>query len=261
MIVYTLPNWVLGLALVALWLVAAQALCALFPDRWRERVTDLDRSVVLASLGVIATMNSLLLAFSAVSAWEAFGSADTAVQREGTAITQLARSLSLYDTAPSRLARERLRAYGRSVVTQEWPAMLQDKPSLSTRDALDGLFTALGDLKPTTSSQTALLNQAWTQANDLLTHRRERLQASKAKVPRTLWIVVLAGSLLTLVPLAAAPKGASSRCALFAVAAALALVFHFVATMDRPFLGSERVTPEAIEDALGIVQRLSARTP
>ncbi|WP_457355349.1 bestrophin-like domain [Roseateles sp. P5_D6] len=261
LIAYDLPNWLLGLTLVLAWMLIALAAQTFIPRRWREQATEIDRNVMLASLGVIATINSLLLAFSAVSVWESFGAAEQAVQREATAIAQLGRTLALYEGAPARIARERLRAYGRSVVTKEWPAMLEDRPSATTLDAFDALFYALATLRPSNPADTVLLDQAWTQANELVSHRRARLQASKGKVPATLWAVVLAGSVLTLIPMAVPPVSTSSRGALLMLAVALGLIFHFVAAMDRPFLGAERVTPEAIEDALEKMQRFAPRLP
>lgn len=260
LIAYTIPNWLLGLALVLAWVLIALGAQALFPHRWREHASETDRNVALASLGVIATINSLLLAFSAVSVWESFSTAEQAVHHEATAIAQLGRTLALYDAPPARLARERLRAYGRSVVAKEWPAMLQGKPHPATLDAFDALFRTLGDLQPETAGQGVLLTQMWSQANDLLTQRRARLQASDGKVPQTLWAVVLLGSMLTLVPLATLPVSPSTRIGMVVLAVALGLVFHFVAAMDRPFLGTERVTPEAIEEALNSLQRWDTRT-
>ncbi|PTT92159.1 hypothetical protein DBR42_02590 [Pelomonas sp. HMWF004] len=255
LIAYSIPNWLLGLALVLAWVLIALGAQALFPHRWREQATETDRNVALASLGVIATINSLLLAFSAVSVWESFSTAEQAVHHEATAMAQLGRTLSMYDGAPARLGRERLRAYARSVVTREWPAMLQGKQSVATLEAFDGLFQALADLRPATASETVLLTQALGQVNELLSHRRARLQASQGKVPTTLWAVVWVGSVLTLIPMAAAPVSPTSRGALLLLAVALGLIFHFVAAMDRPFLGAERVTPEAIENALEKLQR------
>jgi lipid-A-disaccharide synthase-like uncharacterized protein len=260
LIAYAIPNWLLGLALVLAWVLIALAAQALFPRRWREQATETDRNVALASLGVIATINSLLLAFSAVSVWDSFSTAEQAVHHEATAIAQLGRTLALYEAPPARLARERLRAYGRSVVAKEWPAMLQGQPHPATMAAFDALFQTLGELQPMTNRQNALLTQMWGQANELLTQRRARLRASDGKVPQTLWAVVVVGSLLTLLPMVALPVSTTTRTALVTMAAALGLVFHFVAAMDRPFLGTERVTPEAIEDALSGLQRWDAKT-
>ena len=54
------------------------------------------------------TINSLLLAFSAVSVWEAFSSADGAVTQEANTVSALARDLAVYDSAESRHARQML---------------------------------------------------------------------------------------------------------------------------------------------------------
>jgi hypothetical protein len=260
LIIYELPNWVLGLSLVLAWVVLGLAAQALFPRRWRERATESDRNVALASLGVIATINSLLLAFSAVSVWDSFSAAEQAVSREATAMAQLGRSLAVYGTPESRLARERLRGYGRSVIGKEWPAMQHEQPSQPTLDAFDDVYRSLGDLRPTTAAETALVEHMWTEANDLLTQRRARLEASDGKVPVTLWVVVLVSSLLTLAPVAVLPVTACSRGAIVVLALALGLVFHFVAAMDRPFLGAERVTSDPIENALANMQRWDARS-
>ncbi|WP_431046405.1 hypothetical protein [Roseateles sp. L2-2] len=260
LIVYDLPNWVLGLALVLGWVAIGLAAQAAFPRRWRERATESDRNVALASLGVIATINSLLLAFSAVSVWDSFSAAEQAVSREGTAMAQLARTLAVYGTPETRLARERLRGYGRSVIGKEWAAMQHEQPSQPTLDAFDDVYRTLGDLRPASAAEAALVQQMWAQANDLLTQRRARLEASDGKVPTTLWVVVLVSSLLTLAPVAVLPVTACSRSAIVVLALALGLVFHFVAAMDRPFLGAERVTPEPIESALANMQRWDARS-
>ena len=95
LIVYDAPNWALGLGLVLGWVLIGLGAQAVFPRRWRERATESDRNVALASLGVIATINSLLLAFSAVSVWDSFSAAEQAVSREATAMAQLARSLAV----------------------------------------------------------------------------------------------------------------------------------------------------------------------
>ncbi|MFX1682860.1 DUF4239 domain-containing protein [Mitsuaria sp. CC2] len=260
LIVYDLPNWVLGLALVLGWVVLGLGAQAVFPRRWRERATESDRNVALASLGVIATINSLLLAFSAVSVWDSFGAAEQAVSREATAIAQLARTLAVYGSPETRLARERLRGYGRSVIGKEWPAMQREQPNQPTLDAFDDVYRTLGELRPASAAETVLVQQMWSEANDLLTQRRARLAASDGKVPTTLWVVVLVSSLLTLAPVAVLPVTACSRSAIVVLALALGLVFHFVAAMDRPFLGAERVTSEPIESALDNMQRWDARS-
>ncbi|WP_431262476.1 hypothetical protein ACQ859_20345 [Roseateles chitinivorans] len=138
--------------------------------------------------------------------------------------------------------------------------MQREQPSQPTLDAFDDVYRTLGDLRPVSPTETVLVQQMWTETNDLLTQRRARLSASDGKVPTTLWVVVMVSSLLTLAPVAVLPVTACSRSAIVVLALALGLVFHFVAAMDRPFLGAERVTSEPIESALENMQRWDARS-
>lgn len=259
LIVHAWPAWVLGGALALAWAAIGLGAQALFPRRWRERATATDHRVALASLGVIVTVNALLLAVSAVSVRGAFSAAEQAVEREATAMAQLARSLAVYGTPESRLARERLRGYGRSVIGKEWIAMQRDQASLPTLDAFDDLYRTLGDLHPAAASEAALLAQIWTQANELLSQRRARLMAARDQAPATLWAVLLASSLLTLAPVAALPVSAGSRGAIVVLALVPGLVLPVVVAMDRPFLGAGRVSATPIENALAHMQRWDAR--
>ena len=259
LIVHAWPAWVLGGALVLAWMAIGLGAQALFPRRWRERATATDHRVALASLAVIVTVNVLLLAVSALSVRDAFSAAEQAVEREATAMAQLARSLAVYGTPESRLARERLRGYGRSVIGKEWIAMQRDQASLPTLDAFDDLYRTLGDLHPAAASEGALLAQIWTQANELLSQRRARLMAAHGQVPATLWAVLLASSLLTLAPVAALPVSACSRGAIVVLALVPGLVLPVVVAMDRPFLGAGRVSAAPIENALAHMQRWDTR--
>jgi hypothetical protein len=259
LIVHAWPAWVLGGALSLVWAAIGLGAQALFPRRWRERATATDHRVALASLAVIVTVNVLLLAVSALSVRDAFSAAEQAVEREATAMAQLARSLAVYGTPESRLARERLRGYGRSVIGKEWIAMQRDQASLPTLDAFDDLYRTLGDLHPAAASEAALLAQIWTQANELLSQRRARLMAARDQAPTTLWAVLLASSLLTLAPVAALPVSAGSRGAIAVLALVPGLVLPVVVAMDRPFLGAGRVSATPIENALAHMQRWDTR--
>ena len=66
----------------------------------------------MAVLTVIATIYALLLAFVAVSVWQSFGAAETAVVNEANSVGELARDLSIFDSAESRAG-----ARGRSAST------------------------------------------------------------------------------------------------------------------------------------------------
>jgi len=250
LVLYHLPNWLLGLLITGGWVVISLAGYALF-RRLHPREFDADdRNLAIALLAVIATVNSLLLAFSAVSVWESFGAADEAVHSEANTITELSQDLAVFDSAESMAARELLRTYTRMVVSDEWAAMQEGRVDGDAWAAFNRMFRAVGRLDPDTPSHVALMPEIWARTNELLKHRRERLYTSEAQVPYTLWLVVVVGTVMTIATLYVLPPTGFNKTVIASVAAAMGLVFFFVVAMDRPFAGNESISPGPFETTL-----------
>lgn len=248
---YDLPNGFFGLLICGGWVLVGVGGHIVFHRVCRVRFSDGDKNLSLALLAVMATVNSLLLAFSAVAVWEAFGAASKAVDREAVTISALSRGLAVYGTAESQHAREQLRQYGDTVVTAEWPAMKQGtKRGEIKSDALDTMFRAVSQLSPSTPREEALMPEIWARTNELVVSRRERLFSSHAKMPGTLWIVVVAGTLLTIATTYVFPRTAFNLAAVGLLSGVFGLVFFFIGAMDRPFVGRESITEEPIKVAL-----------
>jgi len=211
-------------------------------------------------LAVVATVNSLLLAFSAVSVWEAYSTAEKAVNAEATTIGELGRDLALFGSVESRRARELLKAYAGDVVQNEWAAMQHQQSSEATGNLFDAMFRAVGDTHPATPHEMTLMPEIWARTNELVKFRRDRLAAGEGKVPETLWSVVILGSLLTLVPACVLPRTTFNRVSIGILSLSVGLVFFFIAAMDRPFVGKESVAAEPIESSLRGLERWDGQT-
>jgi hypothetical protein len=257
---YELPHWMLGIVLAAGWL-AIGALVHLACGRFlRTPLREDDRNLAIALLAVVATVNSLLLAFSAVSVWEAYGTAVKAVDAEATTMGELGRDLALFGSEESRRARERLKGYASEVVHQEWPAMQYLQTSLAAADLFDGMFRAVGELHPSTPHELTLMPEIWARTNELVKYRRGRLEAATGEVPETLWLVVVLGSVLTLVPACVLPRTRFNRVSIGILSLSVGLVFFFIVAMDRPFVGKESVAATPIELTIEGLERWDAQT-
>lgn len=252
---YELPNGLLGLLICGGWVLIGLAGYFVFHRLCRAQFADSEKNLAIALLAVVATINSLLLAFSAISVWESYGAADKAVRGEAVTIGALARNLAVFDTTESRTARELLGSYARVVLDDEWQAMRGGQPSDTAWIAFDQLFSAIGNLNPDSPHETALMPEIWELTNELLKHRRERLYASEAGVPSTLWIVVVAGTLVTIMTTYVFPRTAFNTTAVGLLSFSLGLVFFFIVAMDRPFVGAESIGPQPIESALLKMER------
>ena len=256
---YDLPNWLFGLLISGGWILIGLGGYVAFQRLCRVTFAEPERNLAIALLGVIATINSLLLAFSAISVWESFGSAEKAVRNEAVVMTALARDLAVYDTAQSRQARDLLRAYAGVVVDQEWAAMRKGEFPEQARDLLDDMFRAVGRIDPVGPREAALMPEIWARTNELIKARRERTQASEAQVPATLWSVVVLATMLTLLTTYVLPRSAFNFTAVALLSGVFGLVFFFIAAMDRPFAGSESIGPEPIQRTMQTMARWSTQ--
>ncbi len=247
---YDLPNWVMGAVVSGLIVALSLVAYFLFRRLYRAEFDDHERGLAMSVLGVVATINSLLLAFSAVSVWESFGSAEESVVHEADTVGMLARDLAVFGSNESRQSRVLLREYVQVVLGEEWTAMRTGEASNAAWVKNDEFFRSIGSLEPDTPRRAALLPEIWARANELVGHRRDRLNISQAEVPGTLWVVVLAGTALTMMTTFVLPPTRFNVGMIAALAFTLGLVFFFIVAMDRPFMGAESIGPGPFESAL-----------
>ena len=222
----------------------------LFHAKLRPRLTEDEAAAGPEFAGIIATVTSLLLAFTAVSVWDAYKAADDAASNEAVTATMLAHDLAAVRNAAGDAAREELRAYLTSVAKTEWPLLAEGRESEESQGHLDGIFRAVGRIDLGTRHQEIIVQEIWGRLNELAKYRRERVATSRAQVPQTLWAVVLIGTLLTVLCACTVRPTPFGWAMMTALSASFGLCFFFIVAMDRPFVGRESVAPDAIEETL-----------
>jgi hypothetical protein len=252
---YDLPNWLLGVTVIGTTVAVSFAAYFAFHRVWRPVFSEDNKAVGLVILTIVATINSLLLAFSAISVWDSFGAADAAVSQEANTISALARDLAVYGSDESREARRMLREYAGNVVAVEWRDMQHGDANLAVWNMFDRMFLKIGSIEPDTPKRAALLPEIWARTNELLKERRSRLYTSESEVPGTLWSVVLLGTLLTMVAAFVLTPNAFHRWMVGLLAFSFGLVFFLIIAMDRPFAGKESISPKPFEIAVANMQR------
>ena len=255
---YNLPNWLMGTLIIATTMALSYAGYFAFHRIWRPQFTEENKSVAMAVLAVVATVNALLLAFTAIAVWESFGAAQVAVVQEGNSVSALARDLAVYDSSQAREARRMLREYTDMVVKVEWRDMQRGESNIDVWNMFDRMFLAIGTIEPDTPKRVALLPEIWTRTNELLKQRRSRLYTSESEVPGTLWAVVLIGTGLTIMTAFVLTPTRFNLWMIGLLALSIGLVFYLIVAMDRPFAGKESISPEPFEIAIGNMQRWDA---
>jgi hypothetical protein len=252
---YDLPNPVLCIVITGFTVAVSLAGYFLFHRVVRFSISDDERALALTVLPIVATIQALLLAFSAVSAWESYLTAEQSVTEEANIVTGLARDLAVFDSQESIQARVVLKAYAQSVVDEEWPLLQGGAETEPAWDRFDAFVRALGAMSPDTPKRAALMPQIWSQADKIVTFRRARIFESQTAIPGTLWLVVMAGTIVTILLTFVLPPNRFNVAMIGALAFAIGLVFFFVIAMDRPYAGSQSLAPAPFTDAIQNIDR------
>ena len=257
---YGLPIWaatilILGFSL-AVGLGSSFGLRRAFSLHTREN----DTNTALSLMQVVAAYIGILIAFAGVQVWQDFADAQNAVHKEAASASQLYRDLATYGPQTTD-ARHKLRDYVASIVRDEWPLLAQGQPSEATEINLFKLFEAIGQIRPADSRDSAIYSEAFSNLNDLVSLRRDRLIHSESGMPIILWIVGLFGSVLIVSYTATFRPDRTNLLMISGISLALGLVFLFILVVDRPFMGEFSVSSAELSTLpakFDVIDRLSA---
>ncbi len=84
------------------------------------------------------------------------------------------------------------------MIVDGWPLLREGKRSPAAETKLLTVFDDVSPVAPTNERQSAIYGEAFSQMNQLVSMRRQRIAASRAEIPPVLWIVAIVGSLLTI---------------------------------------------------------------
>jgi hypothetical protein len=258
---YNWPSWLMGLAIVSATVAAALAGYALFRRLAPVDLLPEQRAMAITMVSVITTINSLLVAFSAISVWDAYNSAERTVDAEATAAGELSRDLAAFGDPVADAASGALRAYLDGVVRYEWPKM-QQRASADAQAAarFDRLFDMANRIEPRSERQRVLLGEVLARVNEMAKHREQRLLTLDVAMPATLWGVVVLASVVSFLLLYILPGTRFHIALVTSWALTLGLAFFFVLAVDRPFAGEVSVKPEPLRVIVAAMDAQAERT-
>jgi hypothetical protein len=260
---YNLPIWLATLLVLGLSLGVGLG-CSLGLRRALGlNPGDDEVETAVSLMQVVAAYIGILIAFAGVQVWQDFADAENAVHREAASASQLYRDMATYGPEMTE-ARRDLRLYVASIVRDEWPMLANGQASPTTETALFRLFEAIGKIHPNDGRGDAIYAEIFSNLNDLVELRRDRLIHSESGMPMILWIVGLFGSVLIVAYTATFPRTRTNVLMIAGISIALGLVFLFILIVDRPYMGEYHVDNRELAQ-LGSkfdwIDRMSADAP
>ncbi|MGA8610371.1 MAG: hypothetical protein WB760_01385 [Xanthobacteraceae bacterium] len=202
----------------------------------------------------VGVLYAVLLAFAIIVVWQKYSDAETTVAQEAGAAAAIFQLSYGIDEKPGIALRSALSNYLTHAIADDWPAMERVAPggSPSARQALDAVYTPLLTFQSNSPVDAAVLAEILHQVDQLTQARRVRLVQAEGVVPGVVWLILFGGAVVTLG--FTFFFGAESLRAQTLMTALLAILMlselFIIVAIDRPFTGSVRVEPSALEEVL-----------
>ena len=205
---------------------------------------------MLPPLGILF---ALLVGFIAVEVWGNFDKAKAAVATEASALRAVVLLARTFPEEQRTRINALINRHIEDAVNKEWPAMAQQRASLSILPTalIEELHDTLA-LKPTDESQRTAQLEMIRALHTALDARRQRIVVSETRVGAVKWAGILLQGLCTLVAIAMVHSNNRLTCGialgLFATGIALSVVL--IAAYSRPFTGEISVGPELLKQVI-----------
>jgi energy-coupling factor transporter transmembrane protein EcfT len=214
-------------------------------------VGDRARAFKAFSPGMLPPMGllfALLVGFMAAQIWSEAGRAQDAVDREASALRSVVLLAEGFPDATERFD-ALVERHIRTAVDEEWPAMAQQRATLTVVPAplAEALQLAIG-LSPGTDGERTAQRELVDAVQDALDARRQRIIVSETTLNWVKWTGVILVALLTLIAIAFvhSDNRLTAKLALGVFAVAVATSLTLLAAQERPFSGQFAVEPDVL---------------
>jgi hypothetical protein len=201
---------------------------------------------MLPPLGIIF---GLFVAFTAAQVWNDGDRANTAINREASALRSVALLATSFPGEPAMRLRTLIREHIEQAVKQEWPMMARRAATLTIapRSLGEALVVALG-LAPGNLGQQTAQREITTALESALEARRQRILVSRSEVDAVKWACLIFQAICALAAIAIVhcDNRLASAIALGVFATGVAASVLLILAHDRPFIGQISVRPEPL---------------
>ena len=242
------PLWLSGILIVGLPAFLAMVGSVLVRRGMGLEKLRTNNEVAGFKFATIGVLYAVLLAFAVIVVWEKFSDAEKDVALEAGAAATIYRLSDGIGTETGAFLRQKLTAYLKSTIDEDWPAMARGGSSRVATRALDGVYGAVLTYNPGDRRGAALLTEIFRQLDIVTQARRARLVLASGIVPGIVWIVLFGGAVLTVA--FTFFFGTDNLRAQTVMTGALAtLIFSgllIIVAIDHPFAGSVKVGAETL---------------
>ena len=248
------------LGVVFVVLAVAIAVCALLLVRRRAPeggfFTDGDRAAGV--FGVLATGFSVMLGFVVFLAFESYDQSRTGAEQEALVVVQQFETAQFLPAGVRGRLSAELICYGRAVVYEEWPRMIDGTEGEAVNPWAVAMFRTLKTTEPVSASEQAAYQKWLDQTSDREEGRSDRLHGAQGVLPAPVWAVLFftAGVILIFMLFFAdrSEHAVVQAVLIGSVVAVLCMTLLVIRQLENPYhSGPGALEPVAMQRALVIL--------
>jgi hypothetical protein len=207
------------------------------------------KSVSHSLLSPLGTIFGLLVVFIVAEAWSDLDRAETALDREASALRMVVLLASSFPGDQEAQLRALVRRRVDEAVYTEWPTMAKQSANLKVASpALAEALQSALSLVPKTEGQIVAQREIVTAVENALDARRQRIILSHSSVNWIKWACLFAQAICILIAIAIVHSddriGAGIALGIFATGVSVSVIL--IASQDRPFSGEISVKPDVL---------------
>ena len=245
-----LPGWLLFVLVVGLSSLLPALGLLLVHRLVPVEVRRLQNEITGYISNVAAFVYAVLLASLAVAVWQQYVQAQSTVQLEANAASDVFHQAKGYPEPFQSQVRDGIRAYIEAVIGDEWPRQAHGGQSEVAWKAIIGLHRTMLAYEPGGMGQQLLHTHQLDAVKTMLDQRRLRIFAARSGLEPVMWAVILVGSglIVTFIYLVGTPNLRAHVVMTAMLGASIGLVIFIIVAMDYPFRGGLRIAPDAFQE-------------
>jgi len=212
-------------------------------------ISDETDDTVQFYAGAIAAFYGIALAFITVANWENYTRAISIVSAEAASVGALYRDVSGYPEPLRTELKDGLKEYLEFVINRAWSVQKQGIVLQGSVQILNRFQDAMLQFEPATEGQKVIHGEAFSQYNEFISNRRQRIDFIDAQLPTILWIIILGGAAITIFVtyFFYVPNVRLHIMLIVCYSMLIAVVIYFTALMENPFKGPVGITASSYQ--------------
>lgn len=244
----TIPTW-LGCVLFVMILVGVYCTVLMALRRpLNKEILKQNHDVTGVIFNMIGILYALILAFVIVAVWEDYDEINNSVEQEANKLEGILGHTDELPDSVGKKIRLAIQDYLDKVINREWKAMEAEEVNELSGAALLEIRTITFTQNPSNKKEELVLRFIHDDISDVIDLRQERLTRNHAHVPALVWMVLIVGSIVTIIfsyLFFIEPFWLRMLSGIF-LTGMIALSLFLVFMLDHPFIGSSKISAQPL---------------